>query len=574
MIHRLPFTGRRLLVTLTAFVTLAAAHGALAQLPADLDALRMQRAAEAADGAALGNALPTPAPVRQPALDAAELLGSQDEASGEQPMFGQQLFRAGVQNYGVGFNPDYVLAVGDRVTLRMWGAFNYEAQQIIDPQGNVFLPNVGPVRLAGVRNSEVNEVVRSAMRRVYRTNVDSYASLDVAQPVRVFVTGFVRNPGQFPGAAGESVLGYLSRAGGIDPSRGSYIDVKLLRGTEERASFNLYDFLLEGRLPAVQLQDGDTIVVGGRHNAVNVTGDVFNAFGFEFEGDQVPASQILAFARPRPGATHISITRRVGTRQFGEYHPIDQIEGVMLAAGDLVAVVSDRTVETILVRVDGAIESSRVLTLPYGAKLRDALDLVRPNPQAQPDAVQLYRNSVAERQKEMLELSIRVLETYALTARSSTSEEASLRAREAQQITSFIERARAVQPRGQVVLAGRETVMDTLLEDGDVLVIPERSSIVMVHGEVTQPSAIAFDSRSSVLDYVRLAGGATQRDRNARILLLRRDGTFVDDVRAMPEPGDEILVLPKVASKNIEVARGITQILYQLAIAAKVVIDL
>ena len=34
------------------------------------------------------------------------------------------------------------------------------------------------------------------------------------------------------------------------------------------------------------------------------------------------------------------------------------------------------------------------------------------------------------------------------------------------------------------------------------------------------------------------------------------------------------MVLPTVDTKNIEIARGITQILYQIAIAAKVVIDL
>jgi len=38
--------------------------------------------------------------------------------------------------------------------------------------------------------------------------------------------------------------------------------------------------------------------------------------------------------------------------------------------------------------------------------------------------------------------------------------------------------------------------------------------------------------------------------------------------------GDEILVLPKVKTKSIEVARGITQIIYQIAIAAKVILDL
>ena len=374
----------------------------------------------------------------------------------------------------------------------------------------MFVPNVGPVRLAGVRNNELNDIVGSAVRRVYRDNVDVYASLEVAQPVRLFVTGFVRAPGQYPGAAAESVLGYLTRAGGIDPRRGSYIDVRLLRNGAERASFDLYEFLLDGRLEPLQLQDGDTLVVEGRHNAVRVTGDVFNSYGFEFRGDQAAAADVLELARPRPGATHVSITHKAGARQFGEYYALDQLDGVMVAAGDELAVITDRTVATILVRVDGAIESSRVLTLPYGSRLRDAFELVQPTPQAQPEAIQLYRIGVAERQREMLEVSLRALESYALNARSATSEEASLRAREAEQITRFIDRARSVEPRGQVVLAGRETAMETMLADGDVLVVPERSSLVMVHGEVTQPNAIAYDSRSSVMDYVRLAGGTTQ----------------------------------------------------------------
>ena len=461
-------------------------------------------------------------------------------------MFGQQLFRGCAAKLRRRFQSRITCSrSATACCCRIWGSFTFEAVQTIDPQGNVFVPNVGPVRLAGVRNNELNDVVGAAVRRVYRDNVDVYASLDTAQPVRLFVTGFVRAPGQYPGAAAESVLGYLARAGGIDPSRGSYIDVKLIRSGEERASFDLYEFLLEGRLAPGQLQDGDTLVVAPRHNAVRVTGDVFNSYGFEFRDERASAAEVLALARPRPAATHVSITRKAGARQFGEYYALGALEGVTVTAGDELAVITDRTVATILVRVDGAIESSRVLTLPYGSRLRDAFELVQPTPQAQPEAVQLFRASVAERQREMLEVSLRALESYALNARSATSEEAALRAREAEQITRFIERARTVEPKGQVVLAGRETAMDTLLADGDVLVIPERSSLVLVHGEVTQPNAIAYDSRSSVMDYVRLAGGTTQRAKNSRIVLLRRDGSFVDDERAQPEPGDEILVLPR-----------------------------
>jgi protein involved in polysaccharide export with SLBB domain len=565
-----------LTTALAVLVTLWAARPVVAQLnPLEVETLRSAAQARGLTDdaqAAADVAMQPPAPPPR-AADAAELLGA-DQPADEPPMFGQQLFRGSSQSYGVGFNPDYMLAIGDRVLLRIWGSFTFEAVQTIDPQGNVFVPNVGPVRLAGVRNNELNGVVGAAVRRVYRDNVDVYASLDTAQPVRLFVTGFVRAPGQYPGAAAESVLGYLARAGGIDPLRGSYIDVRLVRSGEERASFDLYEFLLQGRLAPVQLQDGDTLVVAPRHNAVRVTGDVFNAYGFEFRDERVSAQEVLALARPRPGATHVSITHKAGARQFGEYYALDALADVSVTSGDELAVITDRTVATILVRVDGAIESSRVLTLPYGSRLHDAFALVQPTAQAQPEAVQLYRVSVAERQREMLEVSLRALESYALTSRSATSEEAALRAREADQITRFIERARSIEPKGQVVLAGRETAMDTLLADGDVLLIPEQSSLVLVHGEVTQPNAIAYDSRSSVMDYVRLAGGTTQRDKNARVVLLRRDGSFVDDERARPEPGDEILVLPQVGAKNVEVARGIAQILYQLAIAAHVVVDL
>jgi hypothetical protein len=96
----------------------------------------------------------------------------------------------------------------------------------------------------------------------------------------------------------------------------------------------------------------------------------------------------------------------------------------------------------------------------------------------------------------------------------------------------------------------------------------------MVHGEVTMPTAVAYDSGSSVSDYVELAGGTIQRSGDVRILLLKQDGTFIEDDDARPEPGDEIIVLPTVGAKNMEVVRGISQILFQIAVVARVALDL
>jgi hypothetical protein len=55
---------------------------------------------------------------------------------------------------------------------------------------------------------------------------------------------------------------------------------------------------------------------------------------------------------------------------------------------------------------------------------------------------------------------------------------------------------------------------------------------------------------------------------------MRQDGSVAGAAGLPLQPGDEIMVLPKVESKNVEIIRGITQILYQIAVAAAVVLSL
>src|SRR3546814_8152941 len=88
-----------------------------------------------------------------------------------------------------------MISIGDNIQVRLWGAFQFQASLTVDPQGNIFLPNVGPIHLLGVRNKELQKVVDGAVSRVFRSTVFSYASLASAQTVRVFVGGFVHRPG-------------------------------------------------------------------------------------------------------------------------------------------------------------------------------------------------------------------------------------------------------------------------------------------------------------------------------------------------------------------------------------------
>ncbi|STG50110.1 polysialic acid transport protein [Escherichia coli] len=74
------------------------------------------------------------------------------------------------------------------------------------------------------------------------------------------------NPGLYGGVTSDSLLNYLIKAGGVDPERGSYVDIVVKRGNRVRSNVNLYDFLLNGKLGLSQFADGDTIIVGPRQH--------------------------------------------------------------------------------------------------------------------------------------------------------------------------------------------------------------------------------------------------------------------------------------------------------------------
>ncbi len=482
-----------------------------------------------------------------------------------------------------GFNPDYLLGVGDRISLKLWGAYEIEEELTVDAQGNIFIPRVGPVNVLNVRNDKLNKVIQSKVKRIYKKNVSVYANLESAQPVKIFVTGYVKQPGLYDGLSSDSVLYYLDKAGGIDPARGSFLDVQVLREGKPRHQLNLYNFLLRGQMAPVQFVDGDTVVVGARQHTVLVGGLVENPFRFEFSEALVSLNSVLSLAHPNPEATNVRVVRNLGAVWNVDYYSLAQVGGVRIYDGDEVVFTADKKRGTIAVRVEGEHSGKQEFILPYGTTFGVLLNKVTFNARSDRSAVQLFRRSVKERQKAMLEASLKSLQASVLTARSATSEEAKLREQEAELILKWIERAREVEPHGQIVLNDSDTVNDIVLENEDLIRVPPKTQLVMVHGEVLFPNAVVYDKTAALEDYIRQAGGYTQSANTSQVLVMHSDGSF-DRAKskgwgnkymvAEVLPGDEILVLPKIELKKLQLAKDITQVMYQLALSAAVVIAL
>ncbi len=497
----------------------------------------------------------------------------------ESDIFGANLFSGAFAQQGaIQFNPDYLVSVGDNIQIRLWGAFEFYDLLPVDPKGNVFIPHAGPVHVLGIRNQEIQKAVEAAVAKVFRSNVYCYASLAAAQPVRVFVSGFVNHPGLYSGTSMDSLLHYLDQAGGIDPERGSFLSVQVKRGQQVRATVNLYQFLLKGTIPQIQLGDGDVIFVAARQFTVKVSGLTSNAKRFEFELSTHTVADLIEIAKPYPEATHVRVIRNEGTVRNIEYFPLIDAAKVGLEDGDELEYTADKKPGTIGVRVEGETLSVQEYVLPYGARIGDLLKQIKYSDRADMKSMQLFRLTVKERQKAMLQTTIKRLETSLLTARSGTTEESDLRKNEAELMLQWIERAKTIEPSGQVVLTQADNVNELLLENGDIIRIPSFDNLVYVSGEVYFPNTVALDSAKKVDDYIEFAGGYSQNADTSRIIIAHRDGSFEDteehsglfDADIVIRPGDEILVLPKVDPKYRQLFKELFTMFYQLALGAGV----
>lgn len=502
--------------------------------------------------------------------------GSDSRLSSAPEPFGANLFQGGFSgDREDGLNPGYVIQPGDRIEVRIWGAIDFDESLTVDPRGNIFIPRVGPVEVGGTQNSDLNTRVTQSVRSVYTDNVHVYTSLQGAQPVAVFVTGFVPFPGRFGGIPSNSALHFIDRAGGIDPEKGSYRDIVVLRDGEPLERIDLYDFLLNGVQPSLQFQDGDTIVIGARGGVIAVSGDVANPAAFEIEDESITGTELLATALGGGDISHAGVSGIRDLKAFSKYMAIEQFADFELRHGDMVNLRSDIREQEIVVEIEGAFVGPSRYAVPRGTRLIDLLDHIEVKPElANVGAVSIRRVSIAERQKASLEESLRRLESQYLTAASRTDEEARIRTQEAELIGDFVRRARNVEPNGRLVIASSDQVANVLLESGDVVTIPGRTESVLLSGEVLVAQAMLYREGLSTRDYIKNSGGFSAQAQTDRLVVVRANGEVVTGENPEVGPGDEVIVLPKVPVKNLQLAVSIVDILFKIAVATSVAVGI
>jgi len=494
-------------------------------------------------------------------------------ATGALLPFGSQIFtNSSLVDRSVGVNPDYRIAQGDRIAVRMWGARTFDGVLVVDIQGNIFLPEIGPVTVEGVTNAQLAQRVRSSVASVFTDNVKVYTNLLGTQPLGVFVTGSVPYPGRYPGSKDDSVLYYLARAGGIDLDSGSFRNIRVVRRGATIATIDLYRFLKDGDMPSVRFSDNDSIVVGTQMPTIAISGDVRSEYRYEYDSVRSTGAELIALAQPRPSASHALIRGVREGKQFNTYVPLSQMASYKPTDGDSISIEADREAETIVVKVDGNDMGPSAFAIPRATRLGAVAQLIEIDPSlADIDSIYLRRQSVATRQQQAIDRALYELQRSVLTDSSISATEAAMRVQEAALVERFVSQVRAVRPEGRVVLAGSNW-REMILEDGDEIVIPKKSDVVVISGEVKLPQTVLWQERKSIRAYIGDAGGVSNRGDAGRILVMRNDGSVHDGDKPIRK-GDHIMVLPAANQKTFAVFKDIVEVIFRVALAAAVVIN-
>lgn len=211
------------------------------------------------------------------------------------PIFGEDLFQNAPSTFApldrVPVTPDYLVGPGDELLIRAWGQIDVNYPVTVDRTGSIYLPKVGAISVAGVRYDQLNDVVRTAIGKVFK-NFNVSVTLGRLRSIQVFVVGQVRRPGNYTISSLSTLVNALFASGGIS-NRGSMRQIELKRQGKTITTFDLYDLITRGdKSRDSQLLPGDVIYVPPAGRLVALAGSVNVPAIFELKEHETLADAI------------------------------------------------------------------------------------------------------------------------------------------------------------------------------------------------------------------------------------------------------------------------------------------
>ncbi|MBK5101080.1 MAG: SLBB domain-containing protein, partial [Desulfobacteraceae bacterium] len=263
-------------------------------------------------------------------------------------IFGHKLFSGAPSTFApiqaTPVSNDYVIGPGDEIRILMWGRLDATYSLVVDNEGIINFPKIGPLNVAGLTFSELKELIKQKAEAITGVNVN--VSMGKLRTIQVFVLGEVKSPGVYTVSSMATVANALLSSGG-PTSLGSLRRVELKRQGKLFSTIDLYDFLLRGDTSSdTRLMPADVIFIPQTGPMVSVSGNVKRPAIYELRTKRTleTALALAAGLRPRAYNQRIQIERafknQVQIVLDISYEELRKKKAIPLQDGDLIRIFS------------------------------------------------------------------------------------------------------------------------------------------------------------------------------------------------------------------------------------------
>lgn len=347
--------------------------------------------------------LPAPQPIT-------DVKTNTDASVSDAPLriFGSDVFSGGSNTFSpatdIPVPVDYVMGPGDTLVVQLYGKENTSFSLVINREGQIQFPNIGPVSLAGLSFSQAQALLSDVVEK-QMIGVKSSITMGALRNIRIFVLGDVLQPGSFSVGSLATMTNALFASGGISKI-GSLRNIQLKRQGQVVTRLDLYDLLLKGDTSNdARLMPGDVIFVPVGQT-ITINGAVTRPAIYELNTN-ASIEEVLALAGGATTSAFLPVTRVERISANGERALVNldltksKDRATRVKDGDKIKISSVLDFVREKVTLSGHIKRQGQYAWTQGSHFSDAIntiDMLLPNPDV--DMALIKREKPGTRQIE------------------------------------------------------------------------------------------------------------------------------------------------------------------------------
>jgi len=511
----------------------------------------------------------------------------EEEEDCKECIYGYELFNDIPTTFALSSNvpipQDYTLGPGDKLKIEYFGNNKEKKDEYISRSGNINLPLLGPINIAGLSMQGAERLIgQKISEELIGTEV--YISLSELRSINVYIVGAAYKPGTYTVSSLASLTNVIFSTGGPDKV-GSLRNIQVKRNGDLIKTYDFYKLLLQGDTSQdIRLQEGDTIFYPLIDNIVRIDGSVQRPGNYEILANN-KLSEIIQFSglqnRNDLKLQFSRFNKSIGSRSVQILDEPNSWNNIKLEDGDSVNILSGSKQDQANVFLSGEFLYPGYYDISAGQTISEIISQAGGLSElAYPEGAVFTRESVKRQQKESYIKNAQNLERALVDAVSSGSE---IDGEAYMAINNFIEKLEEQEPLGRQVASIDEYSLqsdprlDFVLQDGDAIFVPKRSTSISVVGEVLNSTTLLYRENLSIQDYIELSGGTTEGADLSRIFIILPNGKsliykkklFQSSIENELLPGSTIVVSRNPDPYNwLKLTSVLTPILSDLAISA------